>query len=53
MLHRVKDWHENWLDEAQQGGRKQGEHIAGAWGLQAQIEEAGLGDKPIVVALLD
>ena len=50
---RVTEWQECWLDEAQQGGRRQGEHIADAWDLQAQIEEANLEGKPIVGALLD
>ena len=50
---RVTEWQECWLDDAQQGGRRQGEYIADAWDLQAQIEKANLEGKPIVGALLD
>ena len=53
VWNRVKDWQEKWQDEAQQGGRKQGEYIADAWDVQAQIEEASLEGKPIVGALFD
>ena len=31
VWHRVKEWQEEWLDEAQQGGRSRGEHQADAW----------------------
>ena len=53
MWQRLKDWQESWIDDAQQGGRNKGEYIADAWDLQAQIEEANVGDQKIVGAMLD
>ena len=40
MWHRLEEWQEEWIDDVQQGGRQQGEYVADAWDLQAQIEEA-------------
>ena len=53
IWYRLKEWQEEATDKAQQGGRQQGEYVADAWGLQAQIEEAQLGDKNLVGAFLD
>ena len=41
------------MDDAQQGGRIKGEHLADAWDLQMDIESANLNGDHIVGALLD
>ena len=46
LWHRMKEWQEEWIDEAQHGGRKAGEHLADAWDLQAAIEKRTRTEPP-------
>ena len=53
LWQRLKLWQEKWIDDAQHGGRIEGEHLADAWDLQIAIEHASTTSTPIVGALLD
>ena len=53
LWHRLKLWQEQWIDQAQHGGRVAGEHLADAWDLQMDIEHANLNGDHIAGALLD
>ena len=53
LWHRLKEWQERWIDEAQHGVRPGGEHLDDAGDLQIDIEEADATRTPLVGALLD
>ena len=53
LWQRLREWQETWLDDAQHGGRAGGEHLADAWDLQIQMEQANATNSNVVGALLD